>query len=298
MKKLLSLILCLLLFVCIAVPARADSLTVPFTKDSSPTVGGKLTVDKQAMLTHGSITSEQYNALLEGNVMYSWYKNGVLTREGTDSADAHIYTLTQADQGCTVYVKVSFFEDGSFLEDKKCAEAVSEKCTIAAPVPKITTKTLPDATVGKAYSAKLKCSDPDAVFSEIMGSQLTDFGLYLTQHGEIEGIPTKAGNCHVNVLVVSEGGSENSYSFDMNIRTAAKPEETIPTTAPETVPETTVETTEEIVPETLDVLAPTAPQPPADPQTPAGMPWWGYALIILAAFGGGLGVTMLLRKKK
>ena len=296
MKKILSLLICLLLILGLAVPAFAAGLTVPFTSDSKPEVGGKLTVDKNAMLDSGSITSEQYNALLEGNVIYSWYKNGVLTQEGTGS-DANSYEVTLSDQGSTIYVKVSFYEDSSFQESKKCAEAVSKEVTIIGPTPKITTKSLADATVGKEYYVKLKCSDPDAVFSEIMGSQLSEFGLCLTQHGEIEGTPTKVGNCHINVLVRSEGGGENSGNFDLTVKAAAEPPQTTPTTVPTTTPQTEPESTNSAPSETTPAETQPQTQNPATPEDDA-FPWWGYAVIILAGVTAGIGIAFMLIKRK
>jgi hypothetical protein len=289
MKKILSLFVCLLLVLGLAVPAFAAGLIVPFTADSLPEVGGTLTVDKNAMLDSGSITSELYNALLEGNVIYSWYKNGALTQEGTGT-DANSYKVTLSDQGCTIYVKVSFYEDGSFQESKKCGETVSKEVTIIGPAPEITTKSLAEATVGEKYYVKLECSDPDAVFSEIMGSQLSEFGLCLTQHGEIEGTPTKAGNCHINILVVSEGGGENSTSFDL---TVAEPPQTTPTTTPETEPEHISTEPSEAIP------AETKPQE----QTPAtseedAFPWWGYGVIILGGITAGIGIAFMFIKLK
>ena len=86
MKKIPALFVCMLLILTLTIPAFAAGLTVPFTVDSLEEIGGTLTVDKNAMLDSDSITSEMYNALLEGNVIYSWYKNGVLTQEGTGGA--------------------------------------------------------------------------------------------------------------------------------------------------------------------------------------------------------------------
>ena len=290
-KHLFSLLLCFILFAgFVAIPVFAAGLTVPFTSDSLPEVGGTLTVDKNAMLDSGSITAELYNALLEGNVIYSWYKNGTLTQEGT-GADANAYKVTLSDQGCTIYVKVSFYEDGSFQESKKCGEAVSKEVTIIGPTPEITTKSLADATVGKEYYVKLECSDPDAVFSEFMGCQLGEFGLCLTQHGEIEGTPTKAGNCHINIQIVSEGGGENSVSFDLTVKAEADPPQTTPTTTPETEPEHTNGAPSEA--------------PSAEPQTqiPAApkeetFPWWGYGVIILGGVVVGIGIAFILIKRK
>lgn len=220
MKKIISALLVLALLCLTAMPVLADGLTVTFTDDSLPEVGGTLTVDKYAMLDSGSITAEIYQALLEGYVIYSWYKNDVLNMEGTAGSDAHSYALTLSDMGCTIYVKLTFFEDDSFQDSKKCGEAVSEKIYITGPAPEFITTSLPDATVGTAYYAKVECSDPDARFSEIMGSQLSEFGMYLTQYGEIEGIPAKSGICHVNILAVTEAGGENSTSFDISVSDA------------------------------------------------------------------------------
>lgn len=294
MKKTISLFVCMLLFLGLVMPAFAAGLTVPFTSGSLPEVGGVLTVDKNAMLDSGSITSELYNALLEGNVIYSWYKNGVLTQEGT-GRDANSYKITLSDQGSTIYVKVSFYEDSSFQESKKCGEAVSKEVTIIGPTPEITTKSLPDATVGKAYYIRLECSDPDAAFSEIMGSQLSEFGLCLTQHGEIEGTPTKAGNCHINVLVVGEGGGENSVSFDLTVKAETEPSQTTPATVPTTTPQTEPESTSSVPTEATP--AETHPQIPATPAEDA-FPWWGYAVIILCGVTVGIGIAFILIKRK
>ena len=285
MKKILSLFVCLLLVLGLVTSAFAAGLTVPFTFDSLPEVGGTLTVDKNAMLDSGSITSELYNALLEGNVIYSWYKNGVLTQEGT-GGDSNSYKVTLSDQGSTVYVKVSFYEDSSFQESKKCGEAVSKEVTIIGPAPEITTKSLDEATVGEKYYVKLECSDPDGVFSEIMGSQLSEFGLCLTQHGEIEGTPTKTGNCHINVLVVSEGGGENSVSFDLTVKAETEPSQATTATTPTTTPHTETESTTQ-----------TQTQTPATPKEEA-FPWWGYGVIILGGITTGIGITFILIKRK
>ncbi|MBR4017335.1 MAG: hypothetical protein IKK11_05940 [Oscillospiraceae bacterium] len=292
MKKTLSLFVCILLILGLTIPAFAAGLTVPFTDDSLSEVGGTLTVDKNAMLDSGSITSELYNALLDGNMIYSWYKNGTLTQEGT-GADANSYKVTLSDQGCTIYVKVNFYEDSSFQESKKCGEAVSKEVTIIGPTPKITTKSLADATVGKEYYLKLECSDPDAVFSEFMGCQLAEFGLCLTQHGEIEGTPTKAGNCHINVRVLSEGGGENSVSFDLTVKAETEPPQATPTTTPQTEPESTNSAPTETTPAEIQPQT----QNPATAKEDT-FPWWGYAVIILGGMTAGIGIAFILIKRK
>ena len=269
MKRILSASICLLLLFSLAISASAAGVKVTFTTDSLPKAGGTLTVDKNALMYNDSITAEMYNALLEGNVICSWYKNGIITKEGTD-ADALSYQLTVSDQGCTLYVKVSFYEDDSFQESKKCGEAVSDEITVTASIPEITTQTLANATVGTEYYTRLECSDPDAVFSEFMGSQLSEFGLLLTQHGEIEGTPTKSGNCHINILVVSEGGGENSVSLDLTVNTATT--------------ENTQDTTDMDTPDGQD--------------SGQDFPWWGYVIIVLGGIGVGIGITLVFVKVK
>ena len=294
MRKFVLILICLLLLPGLMVPAFADGITVTFTDDSIPEVGGTLTVDKNALMDNGSITADMYNALLEGNVIYSWYKNGTLTQEGT-GADALSYQLTLSDQGCTFYVKVSFYEDDSFHESKKCAEAVSGEITVIGPAPEITTESLTAATVGTEYYIKLECSDPDAVFSEFMGSQLSEFGLCLTQHGEIEGIPTKAGNCHINVLVVSEGGGENSFSFDLTVNAAPvgtepnpTPPESDPTQPPASAPTDTTESTQD----TTDVAQ------PGNQNNSQDFPWWEYVVIAVGGIAVGIGIAFVFVKLK
>ena len=293
MKKFVLILICLLLL-SLAIPAFAAGVTVTFPADSLPEVGGTLTVDKNALMNNGSITSDMYNALLEGNVIYSWYKNGTLTQEGI-GADALSYQLTLSDQGCTFYVKVSFYEDDSFQESKKCSEALSGEVTITGPVPEITTESLEAATVGTAYYVKLECSDPDAVFSEFMGSQLSEFGLYLTQHGEIEGTPTKVGNCHINVLVVSEGGGENSVSFDLTVNAAPvgtepspTPPESDPTQPPASAPADSTDSTQD----TTDV------EHPGDQDNSQEFPWWGYLVIAVGGITVGIGIAFVFVKLK
>jgi len=234
MKKIVSVLLALMLVSALALPVFAAELSVVFTADSQPVPGRAMTVDKNAMLALGSNTADTYNAMLEGNVIYNWYKNGLLHNSGTGSG-SHSYQIQQEDVGSKMKLVIEYYEDNTFRT--KVGTAVSEEFTVgSAAVPEITTKSLPDATVGQTYYVKLQCTDGDAVFSEFMGSQLYEFGMTLTQHGEIEGTPAKTGNCHVNVMVVGEGG-ENSFSFDITVKNVAEPQITT-----QTLPEATAGT--------------------------------------------------------
>lgn len=289
MKKVFGILLAFLLICALAVPALAADLEVIFTADSKAEPGCRLTVDKGAMLNLGSHTAETYNAMLEGNVVYRWYKNGKLNTEGIG---ANSYQLTQADAGCSIYVVLSFYEDAGCTQLAGTATSREFKVAGGTAVPAVTTQTLPDATVGVPYAFRLECTDGDAVFSEFMGSQLSEFGLTLTQHGEIEGTPTKAGNCHVNVQVQGEGG-EDSVSFDMTVSEAAAPTQPPVTeaTAPNTATEGTAPTP------TTEGTAPAAPA--SAPGAEGGdLPYWIPILIGLAAIAAGVGVACALVGKK
>lgn len=316
MKKSFCILLLLVLLCPMILPVQAAGVPVLFTADSKAQPGYSLTVDRYAMMDSGEILSEQYNPLLEGNVIYVWYKNDQICLEGKDCTTLE---LDSSFEGCTVYVKVLYFEDMNLT--MQCSESVSQTLTVTSgvPAPKILTTQLPEAIVGKAYYVKVECSDADVVFSEIMGSQLSEFGLYVTQHGEIEGTPTKAGNCHVNLLVTGEGG-EDSIGLDITVTEATAPETTAPATTETTVPATSApvavmptdaptvpetdiataapEITEEVLAPQVSTQAPALIAPPNGTQEPQGTDLWVYVLIAVVSLGLGAGIAVLLVKRK
>ena len=127
------------------------------------------------------------------------------------------------------------------------AISVTVTAGASAAEPQITTKSLPDATVGKAYDLQLQCTDGDAIFSIYYNpggsNQFDQTGLTLTQHGLLEGSPLKAGSYTFSICAAGEGG-EDYASYTLTV-TEQKAETTDPTeeTAEETVEET-VEATE------------------------------------------------------
>ena len=316
MKKSLSILLLSVLLCAMIIPVQADGVPVIFTADSKAQPGYSLTVDRYAMLDSGQILSEQYNPLFEGNVIYVWYKDGNICQQGKDCVSL---ALDGSFVGCQVYVQILYYEDMNLT--MQCSESVSQTLTVTSgvPAPKILTTQLPNAQVGTAYYVKVECSDADAVFSEFMGSQLSEFGLYVTQHGEIEGTPTKAGNCHVNLLVTGEGG-EDSVGLDITVTEVAVPETTTPAATETTVPSTSapvavMPTTDPTIPETdatteapasteevISTYAPTEPPvliaPPNVPQAPQETDWWIYVLVAVVSLALGAGIAVLLVKRK
>ena len=206
MKKRIALILCLVLAVTMAVPVLAAGSKVYLT--GSYCVGGTVSVDDAAILLDPSVTSEVYNAVLEGAVVYTWYRNNVYCASGKS------YTFTAADAGCDFYCAAICYSNLDLNEP--VATICSDTITVAAgAAPKITTTSLPNGVEGEDYYYKLDCTDPDAVFT-LFRSSLPD-GLYLTQHGEIEGTPTKAGFWYVVVMAESEDGQADTAEFEFYI---------------------------------------------------------------------------------
>ena len=217
MKKAFSIILSLVLLCSLAVPAMAAGETVVYTSDSSFVAGGTVKVNeqktKQNIMDLGKNAAE-YNAALEGNMQYYWFRNDSYYKDGPS------ITLTENDKGCQFYCKVYLFSDAD--RTQQCGTYDGAKFTVPntgnpALIPEIRDAAIPDGKVGQSYYVKLDCSDPDVVFS-LFRSSLPD-GLYLTQHGEIEGTPTKAGFWHVVIKVTPEAGEDyaNTKEFDITI---------------------------------------------------------------------------------
>jgi len=217
MKKAFSIILSLVLLCSLAVPAMAATEAVVYTSDTSFVVGGTVKVNEQK--TQQNImdlgkNAVEYNAALEGNMQYYWFRND------TYYADGPSITLTENDKGCQFYCKVYLFSDADRIQ--QCGTYDGARFTVPntgdpAVIPEIRDAAIPDGKVGQSYYVKLECSDPDVVFS-LFRSDLPD-GLTLTQHGEIEGTPTKAGFWHVVIKVTPEAGEDyaNTKEFEITI---------------------------------------------------------------------------------
>lgn len=268
----------------VTVIPRDTNVQIPvlMTANSAAEPGGKLTVDLEAMANYDAWI---YNAWLERSATYQWYKNGSAYSQKSS------VSFTQADVGSTWYVLVTC-GDLTLKSDNYTVLSVAEP-------PVITTTALPDATAGEFYNTKLSCTDGDAVFTAYYNpgkaNDLESAGLYITQHGEIEGTPTEAGTYSFTICASGEGG-EGYQTFTLTVL----PPETTEST------ETTGEKSQgnpkdKFRPgEADDSEAPTTePEEPA-PEASGGMPWWAVLLIALAATGAGVGVTVfiLTRKKR
>lgn len=220
MRKMLAILLLSAIVAMLAIPAVAANAVIAYADNSSFDVGGTVKVDelktKRNIIDLGKDAAE-YNAALEGNIQYYWFRDDVYYKDGPS------ITLTEADIGCEFFCRAYLFEDAD--RTMQCGAYDSAKFTVpkknnADQIPEIHDAALPDGQVGQSYYVKMDCSDPDAVFS-LFRSSLPD-GLYLTQHGEIEGTPTKAGFWYVVVMVTPEAGEEyaNTKEFEITISEA------------------------------------------------------------------------------
>ncbi len=163
---------------------------------------------------------------------YLWYscssgniENIIAVNRGTEDQDTlRVDTSYVGTQYYTCYVSTSSYGEYSDM----IRVTVLEK-PIQNDPPEITTKNLPDATVGENYYVKLNCTNADAVFGIYYNpGKANDFektGLILTQHGEIEGVPTKAGTYGFTVTVVDEDDQQGYRSYTLTIKEALEPTE-------------------------------------------------------------------------
>ena len=170
---------------------------------------------------------------------------------------------------------------------------VAETATAAAP--KIQTEKLPNAVVGTQYSVQLKCTDPDAEFFPYYnpGTQndLEEGSwLGLSIDGWLMGTPTKAGTYSFSVCAMGAGGEDYGV-YTLTVVEADSQETTEPTTG-------TTQTTEPTTTELENVTTPTTEPTTQTEQPEKTTPWWVLVLVGLVAAGIGVGVAVILIKKK
>lgn len=212
MRKIISVCLVLALVLSLSVAVFAAGAQVKFTSASTFQVGGSAKVDVLATcqsVMQGNPTSDMYNAALEQNIDVMWRCSN-----GPDKYGSPI-TWTADDAGKEYVCRVSFYADKAKTEFVDYID--SSAFTVAAgQTLKFITTELHDAVKGESYYVQVATTDSKAVFSEIMGSELSSFGLTLHSNGIIDGTPTKTGNCHINLLATGPSG-EDSASFDLTV---------------------------------------------------------------------------------
>ena len=205
MKRIISFLLCVMLLASLAVPVSAAEPEIIFTADSGFTPGCTVTVDTGETLLscYNNGTSDIYNAYLEGDVQYYWMRN--------DSyyADGPSITIREEDRCCSFYCMAALYADEDHIQQIGTIYSDSffvPNDLVEPEIPEIITDYLPNAVVGQEYYFQLECTDPDVHYS-LFRSSLPD-GMYLTQHGEIEGTPTEAGMWYVVIMATPEAGED------------------------------------------------------------------------------------------
>lgn len=199
---------------------------------------------------------------------YLWYscsygkiENIIAVNRGTEDKDT--LRVDTSHVGKQYYVCLVTTASGGSAYSSMIPVTVLEKTESGDP-PEITTKTLPDAIVGQEYYVKLKCTDPDASFgisyNPGKANEFEKTGLNLTQHGEIEGTPTKAGTYGFLVCAAGENGEGYQvYTLKIKEAEATEPEQTEEPTESET--NETTEATEEPTEALTEAVEPSeAPQ--------------------------------------
>lgn len=128
--------------------------------------------------------------------------------------------------GSTFYCQATLYSDADCVVP--CGSVKSKSFTVPKSIdktliPKITTKSLAEATVGKEYAEKLECTNSDVAYSIESGS--LPEGVTLTQHGEIEGTPLTAGTYKVVIKATPEDLGKDyatTAEFELVVKEAEK----------------------------------------------------------------------------
>ena len=213
-KKIFSVLLVLAMLAALPITAFANlDVKAIYTASSSFAVGGTASVDEAAtcaaVMDLPNIDAALYNAALERSVEYRW----VCAADEQPPRSGKSITWTEEDIGKEFYCQLFFYNNGEYVDfvNGERREITGSKTEF-----KVLTTQLPAAIVGQKYSAQLKASEEDAKFEEDRYSQLSEFGLTLSKSGVISGTPTKAGNCHVN-LIARVQGSEATANLDITV---------------------------------------------------------------------------------
>ncbi len=185
---------------------------------------------------------------------------------------------------------------------------VTVTAAAATVEPTIQTKSLPEATAGENYSAQIKCNDPKAEFAVYYNpGKANDFnktGLNLSADGKITGTPTAPGSYQFCICAAGAGG-EDYMVYTLVVKEA--PITTEPATEPDTEPSTepTTEPVETVISTEPTEITPTETQSTTEPTVntnnkndSAGISPWIVVLVGLIAAGAGVGVALILTKKK
>lgn len=224
MKKLISILVCLCLLACLATAVSGAEILGAYTSDSEFEVGSTVTVDEMQTLEnlYDYATSDAYNAYLDGNVSYIWYRYEGNNSGWAYSEGPYLY-LTADNAGWSFFCRIFLFSDMGQTEQcgvYDCPHFTVSYSNNPALYPEILTEYVPDGCVGSYYSCQLESSDPDVTYS-LFRSNLPD-GLTLSSTGEIYGTPEEYGDFYFVVMIQNDAGDDNYMEYSLYIEDAGE----------------------------------------------------------------------------
>lgn len=268
---------------------------------------------------------------------YLWYKTDTGRLQdiiAVDRGDATADTLSvdTSVTGLSYYVCLVTGSGGGSAYSPVIPVLVMER----PQAPQLLTKSLPEATVGESYYAKLESTGTDVQFYEYYApgeyDSLESIGLTMSAEGEIDGVPKKAGEysialCAGNVsgesvlkwtfvvkdpvssaassTAVSSAASASSNSGKSGKTDSSSASQSNdaavsrkPTLKPAGAADaSSAESVQESVLTGVASESGTV-KPDSVGAEAKGFPWWGILLTAVAAAGMGAGVVLLTAKRK
>lgn len=216
---------------------------------------------------------------------------------GTETAD--YLTCDTSRIGTRYYLCMVETSDGGLAYSSVVPVTVTEKKYVPEP-PSIQTNVLPEAEVGKEYSARIQCTDPDAEFLVYYNpggsNDFEKIGLTLGKDGRITGVPNTAGEFSFTVCAAGAGGEDYmNYTILVNEAPADSPAE----------PDDPAEATTPCEAENSDTEHPAKPdkekqdryEQEEEEDSDQGIPWWVLILIAVVCSGAGAAVAVILIRK-
>ena len=143
---------------------------------------------------------------------YQWNKNGAAI-SGATSATYTTPATTSSDSGAKFTVVVSN-SAGSITSN-------AATLTVNGGVPTITTTSLPNGTVGQAYSAQLNATGGTSPYTWSVSSGSLPAGLSLSVAGLISGTPTTAGSSTFAAMVSDASSQSATSNFTLTVANLA-----------------------------------------------------------------------------
>jgi len=171
----------------------------------------------------GRVLGQAYSYTLSNNIAFDsmlnkdgntiWYHKGLDQIDGADISKEFIKTDSTLGGRFTspVWTTKAGKLPGLF------GNTVDMPVHFQDPIPpQITTVSLPNGTVGTAYSATLTADGNTPITWSFEGDTLSKAGLFFTPNGSISGIPVKDGIFYITVKATNVAGSDVK-AFSINI---------------------------------------------------------------------------------